>query len=226
MSLIKKKICFNENIKILKSSLNFQNFGNASCRVKENFITIKPSGINVLSTEAKYYPLIRISDGKVFSKKLRPSVDTNLHLEIYRNFKDIESIVHTHSKYATIWAQACKKIPIYGTTHADYWDNDIPVTKKLNLKEVQSNYERNIGKSVVQILKKKYLPGMLIAEHGVISFGKNSTEAFLNAERLEYVAELAFKTQFLTKKRIRGFLIKKHYERKNGGKKYYGQKKS
>lgn len=226
MSLIKKKICFNENIKISKSSLNFQNFGNASCRVKENFITIKPSGINVLNTKAKYYPLIRISDGKVFSNKLQPSVDTNLHLEIYRNFKDIESIVHTHSKYATIWAQACKKIPIYGTTHADYWNSDIPVTKKLKLKEVQSNYERNIGKSVVQILKKKYLPGMLIAEHGMISFGKNSTEAFLNAQRLEYVAELAFKTQFLTKKRVRSFLVKKHYERKNGKKSYYGQNKS
>lgn len=226
MSLIKKKICFNENIKISKSSLNFQNFGNASCRVKENFITIKPSGINVLNTKAKYYPLIRISDGKVFSNKLQPSVDTNLHLEIYRNFKDIESIVHTHSKYATIWAQACKKIPIYGTTHADYWNSDIPVTKKLKLKEVQSNYERNIGKSVVQILKKKYLPGMLIAEHGMISFGKNSTEAFLNAQRLEYIAELAFKTQFLTKKRVRSFLIKKHYERKNGKKNYYGQNKS
>ena len=226
MNLIKKKICFNENIKISKSSLNFQNFGNASCRVKKNFITIKPSGINVLNTKAKYYPLIRISDGKVFSNKLKPSVDTNLHLEIYRNFKDIESIVHTHSKYATIWAQACKKIPIYGTTHADYWDSDIPVTKKLNLKEVQSNYERNIGKSIVQILKKKYLPGMLIAEHGMISFGKNSTEAFLNAQRLEYIAELAFKTQFLTKKRVRSFLIKKHYERKNGKKNYYGQNKS
>lgn len=226
MSLIKKKICFNENVKISKSSLNFQNFGNASCRVKENYITIKPSGINVLNTKAKYYPLIRISDGKVFSNKHKPSVDTNLHLEIYRNFKDIESIVHTHSKYATIWAQACKKIPIYGTTHADYWDSDIPVTKKLKLKEVQSNYERNIGKSVVQILKKKYLPGMLIAEHGMISFGKNSTEAFLNAQRLEYVAELAFKTQFLTKKRVRSFLVKKHYERKNGKKSYYGQNKS
>ena len=225
MSIIKKKICFNENIRISKSKLNFQNFGNASCRVKKNFISIKPSGINVFSTEAKYYPLIRISDGKVFSNKLEPSVDTNLHLEIYRNFKDIVSIVHTHSKYATIWAQACKKIPIYGTTHADYWDDDIPVTKKLKLKEVQSNYEKNIGKSVVEILKKKYLSGMLIAEHGMIAFGRNYTEAFLNAERLEYVAELAFKTQFLTKKRIRGFLIKKHYKRKNGDKKYYGQKK-
>ena len=170
--------------------------------------------------------MIRISDGKVFSNKLQPSVDTNLHLEIYRNFKDIESIVHTHSKYATIWAQVCKKIPIYGTTHADYWDCDIPVTKKLKLKEVQSNYEQNIGKSVVQILKKKFLPGMLIAEHGMISFGKNSTEAFLNAQRLEYIAELAFQTHFLTKRRIRSFLIKKHYERKNGKKKYYGQKKN
>lgn len=224
MSLTKKKICFNENIKISKSILNFQNFGNASCRVKKNFMTIKPSGINVLGTKAKYYPLIRISDGKVFSNKLKPSVDTNLHLEIYRNFKDIESIVHTHSKYATIWAQACKKIPIYGTTHADYWDDDIPVTKKLKLKEVQLNYEKNIGKSVVKILRKKYLAGMLIAEHGMISFGKSSTEAFLNAERLEYIAELAFKTHFFfKKKRMRSFLIKKHYERKNGKKKYYGQ---
>jgi L-ribulose-5-phosphate 4-epimerase len=224
MSLINKKICYNENIKIAKSNLSFQNFGNASCRVKSNFITIKPSGINVLNTRSKYYPLIRISDGKIFSKKLKPSVDTNLHLEIYKKFEDIKSIVHTHSKYATIWAQACKKIPIYGTTHADYWDNDIPVTKKLNLREIQSNYEKNIGKSVVEILKKKYVPGMLIAEHGMISFGKSFTEAFLNAERLEYIAELAFKTNFLTKKRIRSFLIKKHYERKNGKKNYYGQK--
>jgi L-ribulose-5-phosphate 4-epimerase len=134
--------------------------------------------------------------------------------------------VHTHSKYATIWAQACKSIPNKGTTHSDYWFNDIPVTKKLSKKQIIKNYEKNIGKEIVSVLRKNFTYGLLIANHGVITFGKNIEEAILYAERLEYIAEMAFKTNVLNRSNkplISKDLIKKHYFRKHGSKSYYGQ---
>lgn len=155
---------------------------------------------------------------------LKPSVDTDFHLEIYKNFKNINCVIHTHSKYATIWAQSCTPIPNLGTTHSDYWLTNIPVTKKLTKKEIKNNYEKNIGKSIVYVLKNFFCCGLLIANHGAICIGENVEEAILNAQRLEYVAELAYKTKILNKKsNISKDLVLKHFFRKNGQKSYYGQ---
>ena len=223
---LKKKRCHLGNLKISKSNLIFQNFGNLSLRINNDIFTIKPSGVKLDKVNYKDYPIISIKKKKN-NFKLKPSVDTDFHLEVYKNFKNINSIVHTHSKYATIWAQACKSIPNKGTTHSDYWLNDIPITKKLSKKQIIKDYEKNIGQEIVKVLSKTFTHGLLIANHGVITFGKNIEEAILYAERLEYIAEMAFKTNLLIKNNkssISKDLIKKHYFRKHGSYSYYGQK--
>ncbi len=225
MFSLHKKKCHLGNLKISNSHLTFQNFGNLSLRVNDDIFIIKPSGVNLKKVNYRDYPIISIKKKK-FNYKLKPSVDTDFHLEVYKSFRNINSIVHTHSKYATIWAQACKSIPNKGTTHSDYWLNDIPITKKLSKKQIIKNYEKNIGKEIVKVLKKKFSYGVLIANHGVITFGRNIDEAILYAERLEFIAEMAFKTNILLKSNnttISKDLKKKHYLRKHGNKSYYGQ---
>jgi len=222
MSLKKKRECHLANLKLLEKKLVFQNFGNLSIKLNETSIIIKPSGVDLNKVKFKDYPIVRM-DGS-YKNFLKPSVDTNFHLEIYKNFKNINCVVHTHSKYATIWAQSCKPIPNLGTTHADYWLGNIPVTKKLTKKQINNHYEKNIGKSIVYELKNFFCYGLLIANHGAICIGDNVEQAILNAERLEYIAELAYKTKMLNKKsKISKDLVLKHYYRKNGYKSYYGQ---
>jgi len=222
MSLKKKRECHLANLKLLEKKLVFQNFGNLSIKLNETSIIIKPSGVDLNKVKFKDYPIVRM-DGS-YKNFLKPSVDTNFHLEIYKNFKNINCVVHTHSKYATIWAQSCKPIPNLGTTHADYWLGNIPVTKKLTKKQINNHYEKNIGKSIVYELKNFFCYGLLIANHGAICIGDNVEQAILNAERLEYIAELAYKTKILNKKsKISKDLVLKHYYRKNGYKSYYGQ---
>jgi L-ribulose-5-phosphate 4-epimerase len=223
MFLKKKKECHIGNIKLLDLNLVFHNFGNLSLRINKDLFTIKPSGVDLGKVKFNQYPLVFLNSKKSLGS-LKPSVDTDFHLEIYRNFPKINSIVHTHSKYATIWAQACSKIPIVGTTHADYWDSDIDITKKLQPSEISRNYELNIGRSIVSRLKKKFSHGILIANHGAITFGKSVNEAIKYAERLEFIAEITYKTIMLkNKSKISLSLIKKHYLRKNGPNSYYGQ---
>ena len=220
-----KKKCHLGNLEVSNSKLTFQNFGNLSLRVNDDIFVIKPSGVNLKKVNYRDYPIISIKR-KRFNYKLKPSVDTDFHQEVYKNFKNINSIVHTHSKYATIWAQACKSIPNQGTTHSDYWLNDIPITKRLSKKKIIKNYEKNIGIEIVKVLKKKFSYGVLIANHGVITFGRNVDEAISYAERLEYIAEMAFKTNMLIKNNkslISKDLKEKHYFRKHGNKSYYGQ---
>ena len=225
MFFSQKKKCHLGNLKVSNSELTFQNFGNLSLRINDDIFTIKPSGANLNKVNYKDYPIISIKK-KRNNYKLKPSVDTDFHLEVYKNFKNINCIVHTHSKYGTIWAQACKGIPNKGTTHSDYWLKDIPITKKLSKKQIIKDYEKSIGQEIVKVLKKTFTYGLLIANHGVITFGKNIEEAILYAERLEYIAEMAFKTEALNKSHkplISKDLIKKHYFRKHGNKSYYGQ---
>jgi L-ribulose-5-phosphate 4-epimerase len=223
MFLKKKKECHLGNIKLSKLNLVFHNFGNLSLRINKDLFAIKPSGVDLEKITFNQYPLIFINSKKKLGN-LKPSVDTDFHLEIYKNFPKINSIVHTHSKYATIWAQACMKIPIVGTTHADYWDSDIEVTKTLKPKEIIRNYELNIGRSVVRKLKKNFSNGLLIANHGAITFGQSITEAIKYAERLEFIAEITYKTIMLNNKsKISISLVNKHYLRKNGQDSYYGQ---
>ena len=227
MQNIKKK-CHAINLKLQNSKLQFQSFGNVSLRIDEKNFVIKPSGINVKKTKFYDFPVVNI-DSKKSIGKLKPSSDTLTHLEIYKNFRNIRSIVHTHSKYAVIWSQSNKSIPNLGTTHADYWLNEIPITSNLKNSEIKKNYETNIGKKIVEKLRKiknnvEMCPGILVQSHGPFAWGLNHEDGYKNAERLELIAELAFKSLLINKNiKMDKSLIKKHFFRKHGKDRYYGQ---
>ncbi len=224
-----KKKCHLINLKLSKSKLQFQNFGNVSQRLDDYHFVIKPSGVNLSKINYSDYPIVSIKDNKVIKGKLRPSSDTPTHSEIYKLDKNIKGITHAHSLYTTIWAQSEKKIPLLGTTHADYWKKDILVTKKLSNKEINKNYEKNTGLAIKKIFDNNYNvlenPGVLVANHGAFCWGSTAEDSFLNFERLEFIAELSYKTLEINKKsKMSKVLADKHFKRKHGPKAYYGQK--
>ncbi len=217
------------NRELYKSELQINQFGNASIRYK-NLCYIKPSGADLQKINYKNISVVEINSGKLFSG-LKPSVDLNIHLSIYKKYKNINTIIHTHSLYATSWAQSGRPIPCYGTTHADYFPKEIPITNLLNKKSIKKDYEQEIGKSIINKLKKLKLnaesvPGILIANHGVASWASTSTKAMENAIAIEFIAKLAFNSELLKKnvKKLPLDLHKKHYNRKHGKNSYYGQK--
>lgn len=229
MKLIQKN-CHVANINLAKSSLVIHSFGNISSRIDDKYFTIKPSGANLNILKHTDYPIIRISDNKIIKGKLNPSTDTPTHCLLYKKYPEIGGIAHTHSKFATAWSQAKKSIPILGTTHADYSQKNIQVTNPLKKNQIIKNYEKNIGNSIIDCLKKSKIkplecPGILVANHAPFSFGINANQAFKNAEILEYIAELAYLSlQINSKSKIDINLIKKHFFRKHGPSSYYGQK--
>jgi len=169
-------------------------------------------------------------DGRIVEGRYKPSSDTPTHLEIYRHFQNVGGIVHTHSEWATSWAQAGLPIPPFGTTHADNFYGEIPCTRPLKEKEVKGNYERETGKLIVSTFKDKdpdTIPGVLVSGHGPFSWGNSAGKAVHNAVVMEYLAKMAFRTILLGKKNpIDQFLLDKHFLRKHGKDAYYGQKKS
>ena len=229
MKLIQKN-CHVANVSLAKSSLVIHSFGNISSRIDDKYFTIKPSGANLNILKHTDYPIIRISDNKIIKGKLNPSTDTPTHCLLYKKYPEIGGIAHTHSKFATAWSQAKKSIPILGTTHADYSQKNIQVTNPLKKNQIIKNYEKNIGNSIINCLKKSKIkplecPGILVANHAPFSFGINANQAFKNAEILEYIAELAYLSlQINSKSKIDINLIKKHFFRKHGPSSYYGQK--
>ena len=229
MKLIQKN-CHVANVSLAKSSLVIHSFGNISSRIDDKYFTIKPSGANLNILKHTDYPVIRISDNKIIKGKLNPSTDTPTHCLLYKKYPEIGGIAHTHSKFATAWSQAKKSIPILGTTHADYSQKNIQVTNSLKKNQIIKNYEKNIGNSIIDCLKKSKIkplecPGILVANHAPFSFGINANQAFKNAEILEYIAELAYLSlQINSKSKIDINLIKKHFFRKHGPSSYYGQK--
>ena len=229
MKLIQKN-CHVANVNLAKSSLVIRSFGNISSRIDDKYFTIKPSGANLNILKHTDYPIIRISDNKIIKGKLNPSTDTPTHCLLYKKYPEIGGIAHTHSKFATAWSQAKKSIPILGTTHADYSQKNIQVTNPLKKNQIIKNYEKNIGNSIIDCLKKSKIkplecPGILVANHAPFSFGINANQAFKNAEILEYIAELAYLSlQINSKSKIDINLIKKHFFRKHGPSSYYGQK--
>jgi|AACY02.3.fsa_nt_gi L-ribulose-5-phosphate 4-epimerase len=229
MKLIQKN-CHVANVSLAKSSLVIHSFGNISSRIDDKYFTIKPSGANLNILKHTDYPIIRISDNKIIKGKLNPSTDTPTHCLLYKKYPEIGGIAHTHSKFATAWSQAKKSIPILGTTHADYSQKNIQVTNPLKKNQIIKNYEKNIGNSIIDCLKKSKIkplecPGILVANHAPFSFGINANQAFKNAEILEYIAELAYLSlQINSKSKIDINLIKKHFFRKHGPSSYYGQK--
>jgi L-ribulose-5-phosphate 4-epimerase len=167
------------------------------------------------------------TSGKVVEGTLHPSSDTPTHLELYRNFPDACGVVHTHSEWATSWAQAGRPIPPYGTTHADYFHGEIPCTRSLTSDEVENEYELNTGRVIVEAFRNidpAAIPAVLVAGHAPFSWGRDVEEAVQHAVVLEYVAKMAFRNLLLgNDQAIEPYLLDKHFTRKHGKSAYYGQ---
>lgn len=217
------------NLELPKRGLVTYTWGNVSgIDRKAGLIVIKPSGVPY--EELKLEQMVALDlDGKKIEGKLTPSSDTPTHLVIYRNFKDVGGVVHTHSRWATLWAQAGKGIPALGTTHADYFYGEIPCTRRLSLEEINGEYEKETGNVIVETFAGKYplyIPGVLVNNHGPFTWGKGANEAVHNAVVLEEVAMMAYNTFTLTPgiAAIDQALLDKHFLRKHGANAYYGQK--
>lgn len=218
------------NKMLINSNLVILTWGNVSQYYEsEKMVVIKPSGVPYDELTPEKMVAVDL-DGKVLEGKLKPSSDTITHIEIYKNFPEIKSIVHTHSTWATIWCQMGVDIPVLGTTHADDFGGRIPCTRGLTELEVNTDYEKNTGKVIVDkmnlIDKKMY--AILVKNHGPFVFGKTPIDAVNKAIVLEQVAKMAWYTccnGFTSASEIPEYLIQKHFERKHGNNSYYGQKK-
>jgi len=224
---LKKSVC-KANIELQKQNLVIYSFGNVSgIDRKKGIVAIKPSGVSYEKLTPDKIVLLDLQ-GNVIEGKLRPSSDTPTHLELYRSFSDIGGICHTHSTYATMWAQACREIPPLGTTAADYFYGAVPVTKNLTNSQIKNDYELNTGKVIVKRFKNidpLEMPACLVACHGPFTWGCSPEKAVENAVILENTAKLAFGTIMLNLdiEPISKQLLDKHYKRKHGVNAYYGQ---
>jgi len=225
---LKEKV-FQANLDLVKYGLVIFTWGNVSAiDRKSGLVVIKPSGVSYESMKAEDMVVVNL-EGKVIEGKLNPSSDTPTLLVLYKAFPEIGGVVHTHSTYATAWAQAGKDIPNIGTTHADYFHNDIPCTADMTEDEVKGEYERETGNVIVKRLEKinpVHTPGVLVKNHGPFSWGKDATEAVHNAVVMEQVAKMASIALSVNPNlTMNPLLIEKHFSRKHGPNAYYGQKK-
>lgn len=223
-----KKQVFEANIDLVKHGLVIFTWGNVSGIDREKgLVVIKPSGVSYDDMKADDMVVVDM-DGKVVEGNYKPSSDTPTHLVLYKKFEKIGGVVHTHSEWATSWAQAGIPIPALGTTHADYFFGPIPCTRKLTEKEVTINYEEETGNVIVETFKgidPLAIPGVIINGHGPFTWGTDAQHAVHNAVVLEEVAKMAHHT--LTLREVKGidqYLLNKHYYRKHGSGAYYGQK--
>lgn len=221
-----RKRVLESNLALVRYKLVEQTWGNASEYDRKNqVIAIKPSGLDYEEMTLESIVVVDIN-GKVIAGDKKPSVDLPIHLEIYRTYSGIGGIVHTHSKWATVWAQAGLPIPVYGTTHADFALGPIPCAGHLNIEDIINDYEKNIGISIANVIQNPILtPAVLCAGHGSFSWGVDSSTAVTNARTLEYIAEIAYHAKNLNSKveTISDTLNQKHFYRKHGTSKYYGQ---
>jgi len=225
-----KEQVFHANLNLIQNGLVFLTWGNASGFDKETgLVVIKPSGLAYEKMDANDMVVLTL-EGKIVEGNLKPSSDTPTHLELYRSFAGIGGIVHTHSTYATAWAQAGKSIPIIGTTHADYFASDVPCTRYMADSEVFGDYELETGKAIVKIFEKLNpveTPGVLVKNHGPFTWGKDTDQAVHNAIVLEEIAKIAHLSLLLNPNlTMNKALVRKHYERKHGTNAYYGQNTS
>lgn len=226
---LKAEVC-QANLDLVAEGLVIQTWGNASGVDRKNgLMVIKPSGVPYQGMKPAHMVVVSLASGKVVEGNLKPSSDTPTHLELYRAFAEIGGVVHTHSLYATAWAQAKRKIPSYGTTQADYWFGEVPCTRALTPQEIRDDYEKNTGKVIIEAFKKLpplEHPAVLVASHGPFTWGKTPAEAVHNASVLEFVAQLAGETLRINPqtKPMPSILLQKHFLRKHGAKAYYGQK--
>jgi L-ribulose-5-phosphate 4-epimerase len=218
------------NMDLVKYGLVVLTWGNASGIDREkDLVVIKPSGVDYNKLSIEDMVVVDLN-GKVVEGDKRPSSDTPTHLELYKAFPQISGITHTHSNYATMFAQACKEIMCLGTTHADHFYGNIPVTRFLSKEEVEQGYEVNTGKVIVekfQGIDPVSMPGVLVAGHAPFTFGKNASESVRNSLILERIAEMAYGTIQInvSVEKLPEYISEKHFQRKHGPNSYYGQNK-
>jgi L-ribulose-5-phosphate 4-epimerase len=220
------------NLALPKHNLVTFTWGNVSGIDREqNLVVIKPSGVPYEELKAEDLVVVDL-EGNIIEGDLRPSSDTPTHLALYRAFPSIGGVVHTHSPWATSWAQAGRPIPALGTTHADYYYGEVPCTREMTNEEIERAYELETGNVIIETFEKENLdpaamPGVLVFNHAPFCWGKNADQAVHNAVVLEEVAKMALHTFQLNPniQPIQQFLLDKHYLRKHGANAYYGQKK-
>jgi len=224
-----KQEVFEANMLLPRYGLITFTWGNASAIDREaGLVVIKPSGVPYETMKVSDMVVVDLA-GKIMDGKYKPSSDLATHLELYQNFRDIGGIVHTHSKWATTFAQAGLPVPPFGTTHADYFAGEIPVTRKMNPEEIADEYELNTGKIIAERfinLNPEHIPGVLVYSHGPFTWGKDVNDAVHNAVVLEEIAQMAFNTRILMEAKISEMqpeLLHKHFFRKHGVGAYYGQ---
>ena len=236
---LKEKVC-KANLDLVKHGLVIFTWGNVSAiDRKSGLVVIKPSGVSYDNMKPSDMVVVDL-DGKVVEGELNPSSDTPTHVELYKAFPNIGGVVHTHSTYATAWAQAGENIPNIGTTHADYFHEDIPCTRNMKKAEVFGEYEKETGNVIVETFKEinpDDTPAVLVKNHGPFAWGKDADNAVHNAVVLEEVAKMAYIAcnvhmsfnvnmgLMSNKPSMNKHLIEKHYSRKHGPNAYYGQKK-
>lgn len=226
-----KEIVFKENLELVKKNLVIYTWGNVSATDREKkLMVIKPSGVEYDTMKPEDMVIIDF-EGNVIESRYKPSSDTPTHIELYKAFEKIGGIVHTHSSYATSWAQARKEIPALGTTHADYFYGNVLCTRPLTKEEIDGEYEKNTGLVIIETLKKNNInpldiPGIIVASHGPFAWGRDAEEAVYNAVVLEELAKMAYRTIQINPdiKPVEKYLLDKHYLRKHGKNAYYGQK--
>lgn len=223
-----KKEAYLANLQVKESGLVLFTWGNVSVRDDDlKVVAIKPSGVPYNQMQEEDIVVVNYQ-GEVVEGTLKPSVDLPTHLEIYKHHPAIKSVVHTHSTYATAWAQKGREIPVYGTTHADYFSGSIPCARYLKAEEM-AEYEKNTGVVINEVLSNDNvlkIPAIIVRGHGVFAFGKNSKDAVLHATVLEEVARIAYLTETIPGDNtlLPAHMLQTHYERKHGPKKTYGQK--
>jgi L-ribulose-5-phosphate 4-epimerase len=226
---LKREVC-QANLDLVREGLVIQTWGNASAADRtKGLMVIKPSGVPYAKMQARHMVVVDLETGRVVEGTLNPSSDTDTHLVLYRAFGGIGGVVHTHSLYATAWAQTGLPVPALGTTHADYFHGPVPCTRLLTRAEIESDYETNTGQVIVEAFRRRdplACPAVLVANHGPFAWGTSVQDGVHHAVVLEHIIRLAGETFRLSSgsKAMQGALLNKHFFRKHGPGAYYGQR--
>jgi L-ribulose-5-phosphate 4-epimerase len=228
---LKQRVC-EANLRLVKEGLVLYTFGNVSgIDSAGSLVVIKPSGVPYEGMKPEHMVVVSLASGVVIEGKLNPSSDMPTHRVLYQSFPEIGGIVHTHSLYATAWAQACRGIPALGTTHADYWHGPVPCTRRLTPREIRSDYETATGQVIAERFARMdpmSYPAVLVASHAPFTWGDSIEHAVDHAIILEHIALLASETLRIgpATRPMQKALLDKHFLRKHGRNAYYGQAKS